>query len=110
MVKEAFHGKVTSEQRPGKSKGMSYMDTCKKTVLVRGNSTCRGLEANMPSVFKEPQGREQEEEARRRVADEIIGIAGGQVMQGFLSQFKDSVFTLEKSGGMKICLYLKGSP
>lgn len=63
----------------------------------------------MPGVFKE-QGREHEEEARRGVADEIIGIAGGQVRQGFRRQFKDSVFTSEKSGGMKPRLYLKGSP
>lgn len=36
LVGEAFHGKVTSEQRPGKSKGMSYMDPWRKSVLVKG--------------------------------------------------------------------------
>lgn len=48
------------------------MDTWRKSVPVRGNSKCRGPEANVPGVFKEQQGREHGEEARRRVADGII--------------------------------------
>lgn len=79
VVREAFHSKVTSEQRPEKSKRMSCMDTLRKSVLVKGNSTCRGPEVNGPGVLKE-QGREHEEEARRRVADEIIEIARVQVI------------------------------
>lgn len=80
---------------------MSCMDTLRKSVLVKGNSTCRGPEVNGPGVLKE-QGREHEEEGRRRVADEIIEIARVQVIQGFVSQFKDSFLPWRNLESLKV--------
>lgn len=56
------------------------MDIEGKSVPVKGNSKCKGPEANMPSIFKEQKGREQRvDEARRRVAgDEVRRIAGAR--------------------------------
>ena len=82
VVKEGLPGKVTFEQRPGESKGMSYMDIWGKNVPVRGNSKCKGSEANIPCVFKEQQGNDDgvKDATGNMVGNEIRRIAGSQVM------------------------------
>lgn len=57
VVREGLPGVVKFEQKPGESKGMSYMDIGEKNVLIRRNSKYKDPEKNGAGVFKEQPQR-----------------------------------------------------
>lgn len=60
VVREGLPGEVQFEQRPGESKGLSYMDIRGKSAPVRRNNKYKDPEKSGSGIFKERPQRSVE--------------------------------------------------
>lgn len=56
VISKDFSGKVTLEQRLGRSEGVRHADTEGKSILSRENSRCKAWGRSPPGVIKEQPG------------------------------------------------------